>query len=656
MFEAIGISKAHGARKIFGPLDIRINPADRLALVGANGSGKSTILKILAGQEHSDSGEIRCKKGLSVGYLPQEAEAEGQGNLLSFVEDAAGEVKEVREALGAAQAMLDGGDSSPETLARFGTLQERFMQLGGYRLRSEAKRLLVGLGFAQEDFGRELASFSGGWRMRALLARILLKNPDVVLLDEPTNHLDIVTLVWLEEFISNSPSAFLIVSHDVSFLDRMVEGVIALENTQAVRTKGNYTQYVASRGERRELLQSAWERKQRQFAEERKFIERFRAKNTKAAQVQSRIKRLEKEEEEVSAPEASTVRRPTITFPQPERSGHEVVKLDHVSAGYGEKLVYTDLSFTLYRGRKVVLIGPNGAGKSTMMKLMAGVLKPASGTASLGSNVSVSYFSQHQMELLNPRRTVLEEIICLPGLRSEREARTLLGAFLFSGDDVEKPVSVLSGGEKSRLVLARIMTQPGNLLLMDEPTNHLDIESCEVLKKALEDYQGTLAVITHDRDLITRVADTILYVEKAAVTEYLGGFDAFQRLKAKALNDSEEKRAQEAEEAKGGLSAAKGKDARRREAERREKIRKVTAPLKARVESLESSVDSSQVRIDEINEFLAKPEIYGDPARAADLSRELKTLQDSMDGLMLEWEAAAGELHRVTEDIAAGED
>lgn len=655
MFEAIGITKSHGARKLFGPMDFRVGPAERIALVGRNGSGKSTLLRILAGEESPDGGEIRGRKGTTVGYLPQEITEGLTGTLLSFVEDTAGELKDVRDNLKTVEEKMTAGDGCGETLSLFGDLQARYEHLGGYRLRAEAKRILSGLGFGPGDFARELSSFSGGWRMRALLARILLKNPDVILLDEPTNHLDIVSLVWIEAFIKESPSAFVIVSHDVSFLDRIVGSVVAIEPSSTYRVKGGYADYVAYRDRKEEEEKAVYERKLRLIAEGRKFVDRFRAKNTKASQAQSRLKKIEKIEEGLEPVEVYRTSRPVINFPQPDRSGHEVVKLAGVSAGYGSVTVYENLDFTLYRGRKAAFIGPNGAGKSTFMKLLSGAIKPFSGELIYGLNVQVSYFSQHQMELLNPKRTVLEEILSLPGLRTEREARSLLGSFLFSGDDVEKRVEILSGGEKSRLVMAKIMTRPGNLLLMDEPTNHLDIDSCEVLKTALEEYEGTLVLITHDRDLINRVADSVVYVDPAGIVEYQGGYDDFVRNRGLAEAETGRQKFSGSEE-KDFTRSTRGKDARRREAERRDREKKATGGLKAEVESIEREVDACHGRLSEIEELLASPEVYSDPLRSAALARERKTLTDASEELMEKWETASLRLHQAVERFKAEED
>jgi ATP-binding cassette subfamily F protein 3 len=644
LLDASGLSKSFGGRTLFSAVDLRLDAGDRLALVGPNGSGKTTLIKILAGEEQADTGEVRGRRGSSNGYLPQEVEVDSSESLLDFVENVAGELREVQEGLAEAHKLLDGGDSSPELLVRYGHLQARYEYLGGYTLRSEARKILSGLGFSERDFSRPLNSFSGGWRMRSLLARILLKSPEIIFLDEPTNHLDIVTLEWLENFIRESKAGFLIVSHDVSFLNRVVNGVFALEKNGAVRTKGNYDRYVEERDLRLSQQRAAFERQQRKRADEERFIERFRSKNTKAKQVQSRIKRMEKEE--VVAPsEPFSSEKPAIRFPQPERSGKDVVTLDGVVAGYGPNIIYKGLDFKLFRGDKAVFIGPNGAGKSTLLKLIAGVIAPSAGTVTFGHNVTRSYFSQHQMELLSPNRTVLEEILALPGYRTEREARSLLGGFLFSGDDVEKKVSVLSGGEKSRLVMAKLLIEPGNLLLLDEPTNHLDIDACETLKNALFEFGGTIAVITHDRDLINRVANKVIYVDGGRCEEYLGNYDDFLRARGSRAAAAPSADTEPGESAV--QKSSKGKEARKNAAKSREEFYRRTKPLRSRVEELEKKITEGEVRLAEVEAQLSDPGVYSDPKKAAELARERAGLESGISEASHEWEALALDLEEL---------
>jgi len=638
--DAQSLRKSFGGQTVLDGATFRVNEGERLALVGPNGAGKTTLLRILAGEEKPDGGAVRARRGLEVGYLRQEIEAASDRVLLGYVEDVAADVRALEGDLRDLERQLAAGEHDPGVLDRYGHLQTRFEHLGGYQLRARAERILVGLGFAQGDLERPLGTFSGGWRMRAALGRILLREPDLVLLDEPTNHLDIVSLEWLEGHLQEAPSAFLIVSHDVAFLDRVVQGVLALEAGTIIRTQGNFAQYQAERRVRVEQARAAYENWQRRRAQTEAFAERFRYKATKARQVQSRLRQLDKDEAPPPPPPEHTGL--DLELPQPERSGRTVATLEGVAAGYGGEPVYRGLDFRVDRGDKVALIGPNGAGKSTLLKLLAGVLPVLEGRLAYGHNVTTSYFAQHQLEQLDPTRTVLAEMATLPGLRSELEFRGLLGAFLFSGDAVDKKVAVLSGGEKSRLVLAKLLADPGNFFLLDEPTNHLDLQACEVLKKALAAFSGTLCFITHDRDLINRVATRVVYVERGAVREYLGNYDDFLCKRATEMEVTPAiDRTPTAPEAGGRLGK---KDQRRLEAERRERVRRETGPLRAEVVRLEEEVAAEEARLAGAEAALADPGTYADPSRATALARERAEAERRVAELTARWEQAAGSL------------
>ena len=641
MIDAVDLKKSFGGQVVLNGATFKISPGERLALVGPNGSGKTTILRILVGEEAIDGGEVQRRRNLEIGYLPQEIAVTSSRSLLGYVEDVAEDLRRAEGEIREIEAKMTVGAADSKLLDRYGFMQNLFESLGGYAFRSRAERILFGLGFRREDLGRPLSALSGGWRMRASLARILVRQPDLVLLDEPTNHLDIVSLEWLEGHLLESSSAYLIVSHDVSFLERVVTGVLALEDGRILRTQGGYSQYEADRRLREEQALAAYEGYQRRRSSVQAFADRFRYKATKARQVQSRLRRSEKEE--LPPPPPPRTAAPDFRFPQPERSGRAVVQVESVDVGYGGDPVYKDLCFRVERGDKVALIGPNGAGKSTLLKVMAGVLPPIAGQVRFGHGVTVSYFAQHQTEQLDASRTVLGEMMALPGLRTELEMRSLLGAFLFSGEAVEKRVSVLSGGEKSRLVLAKILADPGNFLLLDEPTNHLDIAGCEVLKRALAGFSGAMCLITHDRDLINRVATRVAYVERGQLQEYLGNYDDFAR-----------KRAAEIEDVGGGARPRENpersnlrlgrKDLRRQEAERRARLRKETAPLREAVERLEAEIVAAEERIAALEASLSDPRVYSDPERAAASARERADLSRRLGELNAAWEVRAMEL------------
>lgn len=642
MLDVIGLSKFLGGRTLFNSVSFKLSMGQRLALTGPNGSGKTTLLRLLAGEESPDNGAIHRRSDLDLAYLPQESDINSDKLLLDFVEDVADEIKHIREELKSLEKSMADVKSNPALLRRYGHLQTRFEHLDGYTLRARSERILLGLGFNKEELARPVTELSGGWRMRAALARILLREPDVILLDEPTNHLDIVTLQWLEEFICSSSTAYIIVSHDIEFLNCVVTGVLALEGGRLFRSKGNYSQYEQGRELRHEQALAAYQNHQKKQAAEEAFVERFRSKATKAKQVQSRIKRMEKIE--APPPPPSQSKALSFSLPQPARAGKNIVKLENIDIAYGEVQVYKNLNFSIDRGEKVALIGPNGAGKSTLLKLLAGKITPTSGSMAHGHNVTVSYFAQHQLEQLNQNLTALEEMMTLPGLRSENAMRNMLGAFLFSGDSVDKKVSVLSGGEKTRLVLAKLMAEPGNFFLLDEPTNHLDVSACDTLKQALAAYEGALCFISHDRDLINKAATKVIWVEHGQLQTYEGNYDDFLR-----------KRSQEEAQTVDAGTATKNsetpseqktskRDARRMEAERRQRLQKETAPLRKEVQMLEEQISRAESRVAELEAQLADPESYSEPNKIADAARERTRLVKELEALAEKWEGAAVQL------------
>ncbi len=488
----------------------QLNPGERVGLVGPNGAGKTTLFRMIVGEEAPDDGEVSVPKRLTIGYFRQDVEEMSGRSVIDEAIAGSGRVGDLHhelEALNHAMGDPAQADDMDRILARFGEVQEEYEHLGGYALESQAREVLHGLGFADDQIDGDVGALSGGWKMRVAMARVLLGRPDVLLMDEPTNHLDIESIIWLEDFLKTMSSSLLMTSHDRDFMNRIVTRIAEIDSGEITAYSGNYDFYERERQIRETNKEAAYARQQAMLAKEQRFIDRFKAQAAKAAQVQSRIKALDKIEK-VEPPKKRQV--VDFDFRQPPRSGEQVIVIDDVHKAYGKRVIYDGLSLTIRRGERWCVMGRNGAGKTTLLKMVAGALKPDAGTVEIGASVKMGYFAQQALDLLNPDLTIWEQIEKDFPHESIGMLRNLLGAFQFSGDDVQKRVRALSGGEKTRLVMARMLLNPPNLLVLDEPTNHLDLATKEMLVKALGDFEGTMLFVSHDRAFLRGLSNRVL--------------------------------------------------------------------------------------------------------------------------------------------------
>jgi ATP-binding cassette subfamily F protein 3 len=632
------LGKSYGARTLFEDVSLQAGRQDRIGLVGPNGAGKSTLFSLILQTESADAGSIALEKNATVGHLPQETAPAGDETVLQLAMAITPEIADLQRRIQAAESEHS---AAHHEIDFHDNIHARYDQLGGYQLEPRAKQILAGLSFREKDFHRPLREMSGGWVMRAHLARLLVQSPDLLMLDEPTNHLDLESLQWFQEYLRQYAGAILLISHDRAFLNQLTNQIWELRQRKVIRYRGNYDDYLAQRqaGEAQRL--AAWKNQQREIAHLMEFVERFRAKASKAAQAQSKLKQVERMEK-IEAPDSGD-QKIKFHFPQPPRSGLKVIALKNIHHAYGQNVIYRGMDFQAERGQRTVLAGPNGAGKSTLLKILAGVAHPQQGVRELGHNTRVGYCSQYRVDMLQPGRTVFEEALDTPQRMTEESIRTLLGAFLFRGDDIFKKIAVLSGGEKSRLALVKLLLNPPNLLLMDEPTTHLDMPSIDALIAALRQFTGTLIFISHDVYFIRQLSNHVVRVEAGRLTHFPGGYQYYLDKTAAAPPPGGGLAGPPAAAAQpAGKADRKGQ--KRMEAEQRQARSGERKAQQERLAKLEAQILTLETRQNELTAALERPEVYQQPGQAMALNREWSENSALLEQLNRQWEEAATDI------------
>ncbi len=658
------IALRFAGRVIVDGLSLRVAETDRIGLIGPNGSGKTTLLRIVADEQAVDRGRIERRRGIRIGYLPQDLAVEGGSTLRDFVVSSVPGRAEVDAELASCQAELatagDRGVGEEELLdlaGRVAELTERAVHFEQFFSEHEALRILAGLGFAAGEKDRDLGELSGGWKMRAVLAALLFQQPDLLLLDEPTNHLDMPSVAWFSDFLRRYQRAFVLISHDREFLDEQIARVVSFEPEGVRQYGGNYSQYARQRAEEAKVLENAAANVARERERLERLVDRFRAKASKARMAQSKQKALDKlEEVPVLATQRRTMR---MTFPPAARAGSEVARVDGVGKAFGEHVVFDSVDLTVRRGEKIAIIGANGAGKTTLLKIMAGELACDRGKVTTGSNVTVGYYAQHHADTLHRDWTVEEEVARANPDALPARVRGVLGAFLFSGEDVDKKVAVLSGGERARVALARLLIKPGNLLLMDEPTNHLDLESSEELAESLGGFDGTIVFVSHNRSLVRRLATRIWNVADRTVETYSGTLDEYMYSCRARLDESAESAVEspaadtDGENARPVRTREDEKARKRKEAEERQKRAALIGPIASRIQSLEQRIGELEKAQGERGAALSDPAVYADDKRRRTLLSEYQDAAAKIEELTARWEAATEELEAAEARMAA---
>jgi len=644
-----GVGLGFAGRALFSDLNLRIGEEDRIGVVGRNGSGKSSLFRLIARVSEPTDGTVRTARGLRIGYLPQEIDTASGLSLLSSVVDSIPGKAELESMLASVEDALATAtehDEQMELAQKLADLHEDLGHFDATYSRHEALRILSGLGFKDADMERDIGEFSGGWRMRAVLAGLLFQKPDLLLLDEPTNHLDVPSVIWLGAFLKRYRGAFLLICHDRAFLNEQITRVVAFESETVRQYSGDYEAYRRARAEELEILERRASNVAREREAAERFIRRFRAQATKARAVQSRIKALDRIEEIVLPQTEATL---SFRFPPCKRSGQDVLVLERLGHRYGSHAVFSDVDLTVRRGEHIAIVGANGNGKTTLLKILAGSLQPTAGTLRLGHNVQIGYYAQHVTELLDTRSSIFDEVWRHSAVEDVSRVRGALGTMLFTGDDVDKRIAVLSGGEKARVALARLMVNPGNVLLMDEPTNHLDLESSEALSQALETYDGTLLFVSHNRSFVGRLAKRVWNVEDGKVEEFPGNFaeyvDHCARIARADANAEASPAPTPVAEQKPGRPAGSQK-----QPTKVKKRRGNTRPLEKKTAELEERIAELESAQAERSSELSLPQTYENQARYTELLAAYQQDAAKLEELMQRWERVQGELNALRSD------
>lgn len=652
MISMNNISMRFGAKILFDEVSLRVAGKDRVSLVGSNGAGKSTMLKVIAGLIKPDDGEVAVSKHTTVGYLPQEGIEYTGKTLYEEVYSSAGDINAIQDEMRQIEKEMEEfqdtmSDEFMDLINEYGELQERFQMLDGFKIKSKIEKILIGLGFGENDFDRQTSEFSGGWQMRISLAKLLLSNPSILLLDEPTNHLDIESLIWVENYLKSYQGAIVLVSHDRSFLDNITDRTVEISLGNVTEYSGNYSFYKREREIRKELLENQFYNQQSYLRQQEKFIERFRYKATKSRQVQSRIKLLDKLDLVELEDEEATV---NFNFPPATHSGKISLEIHGLVKSYdGINNVLENIDLIITRGEKIAFVGVNGAGKSTLMRIIAGIEK-YDGEVKLGHLAEIKFYAQNQAEELDSSKTVLQTMEEAAKGDILKNLRSILGSFLFRGDDVFKRVGVLSGGEKSRLALAKMLIEPSNFLIFDEPTNHLDMKSKEVLMNALQKYEGTVVIVSHDREFIDGIVDKVIEVKNKKIRTYFGNATEYLKAKEDELKkvNSDQKNKKESDNKAVAVKEVKQAETKDQKQKKKE-LNKTILPIKSRISELEKNALDFEAKIKEKEIIMSKDEFYKGGYNVVDFTNEYNSLKEKLKTVYSLWEQETEKLNSLTQ-------